>query len=109
METINDVVNFLTQMELFKIENGLHCKTFNIIGKILIDEFEDIDSDELYEMLRTLDDLCIEYLRMKVYFDKTLLTTLRDKIFVMYEENMIKKPDNAYYLILYNNSPYFHV
>ena len=82
-------------MELFKIEQGIHYKTFNIDRKILIDEFEDIGSDELYEMLRTLVDLCIEYLRMKVYFDKTLVTTLRDKIFIMYEEKMIKKPDNA--------------
>ena len=36
-----------------------------IIRKILIDEFEDTNLDGLYELLRILDDLCIEYLRMK--------------------------------------------
>ena len=92
METIDDVMNFLNQMELFRIENGIHYNTFTIIRKILIDEFEDINLDELYEMLRNLNDLCIDYLRMKVYFDKSLVTTLRDKIFVMCEEKMIQKP-----------------
>ena len=89
METIYDVINFLNQTELFKIENGIHYNTFKIIRKILLDEFEDINLDELYEMLRNLDDLCIDYLRMKVHFDKTLFSTLRDKIFNMYEEKMI--------------------
>ena len=89
METTNDVINFLNQMELFKIESGLQYDTFNIIRKILIDEFEDINVDELYELLKNIDDLCIDYWRMKVYFNKSLLTTLRDKIFIMYEEKKI--------------------
>ena len=63
-----------------------------IFRKILIDEFEDINIDDLYEMLRILDDLWLDYLKMKIYFDKSLVTTLRDKIFVMYEEKKIKKP-----------------
>ena len=88
METINDVKNFLNQMELFKIENGIHYNTFNIITKNSIDEFDDTILDDSCEILRNLDDLCIDYLRRKVYFDKSLLTTLRDKIFVMYEEKM---------------------
>ena len=54
METINDMIKFLTQMELFKIENGIHYNTFNMIRKFLIDEFEDIKLDEIYQMLRNL-------------------------------------------------------
>ena len=92
MQTIKDVMNFLDQMELFEIENGTQYNTFTIIRKILTDEFEEINLDELYEMLRILDDLCIDYLRRKVYFDKSLVTRLGDKAFVMYEEKMIKKP-----------------
>ena len=79
-------------MDLFKIENGIHYNTFNIIRIFFIDEFEGIDLDEIYDMLRTLNDLCIDYLRMKVFSDKSLVTTLTDKIFVLYEEKMIKKP-----------------
>ena len=67
METINDVLNFLNQMELYNILKGLELRTFNIIRKILKDEFEDIDLDKLVELLRTLDDFYIEYLRKKVF------------------------------------------
>ena len=46
-------------------------------------------------MLKTLDDLYIEYLRMKVYFVKLLITTLRNKIFDMYDQKMVEKSNNA--------------
>ena len=95
METINDVLNFLNQMEVYNIQTGVEMSTFNIIRKILIDEFEDIDLDKLVEMLRTLDDLYIEYLRMEVYIDKSLMTTLRNKIFDMYDQKMVEKSNNA--------------
>ena len=79
METINDVFNFLNQMEIYNILTGVELSTFNIIRKILIDEFENINLDKLVETLRTLDDLYVENLRMKVYFDKSLIRALRKK------------------------------
>ena len=82
-------------MEMFKILTGIEYNTFNIIRKFLIDEFEDVDLDKLVELLRNLNDLYIEYLRMKVYFDRSLIFTLRVKIFDIYEQKMIKKADNA--------------
>ena len=95
METINDVLNFLNQMEIYNILTDVELNTINIIRKTLTDEFEDIDLDKLVEMLRTLDDLNIEYLRMKVYFDKSLITTLRKKIFDMYDQKMFVKSNSA--------------
>ena len=95
METINDVLIFLNQMEIYNILTGVELSTFNIMRKTLIDEFEDIDLDKLVQMLKTLDDLYIEYLRMKVYFDKSLITTLRNKIFDMYDHEMVEKSNSA--------------
>ena len=95
METINDVMNFLNQTEIYNILTGVELSTFNIIRKILIDEFENINLDKLVEILRTLDDLYIEYLRMKVYFDKSLNTNLRIKIFEMYDQKMFEKSNNV--------------
>ena len=95
METINDVMNFLNQTEIYNILTGVELSTFNIIRKILIDEFENINLDKLVEILRTLDDLYIEYLRMKVYFDKSLNTNLRIKIFEMYDQKMVEKSNNV--------------
>ena len=94
METISDVLNFLNQMEIYNITSGVELKTFIIIRKILIDEFENIDLDKLVEKMKTLDDLYIECLKMKVYFDKSLITTLRNKIFEMYDQKMVEKSNN---------------
>ena len=95
METINDVLNFLNQMEIYNILTGVEKSTFKIIRKILTDEFEDTDLNKLVEMLRTLDDIYREYLRMKVYFDRSLITTLRSRIFDMYDQKMVEKSNKA--------------
>ena len=89
METVNNVLNFLNKMEMFKIEYGIDYSVFKIMRKILIDDFEDVGLDELVEVLGTLDDLYIEYLRKKDFFDRSLVITLREKIFDMWEQKMI--------------------
>ena len=43
METINEVLNFLNQMERFNTVSGVEYNTFKVIRKILIDEFTDVD------------------------------------------------------------------
>ena len=88
MKTTNDVMKFLNQMELFNIESGLENNTFIIIRKILIDEYSDIDLNRLVELLGNLDNFYIEYIRNKLYFDKSLITTLRIKIFEMCEQKI---------------------
>ena len=96
METINNVLNFLNQMEMFDILSVAEYKTIDIIRKIFIDEFVGIDLDKLVETLKTLgDDFFIEYLRVKLYFDRSLVTKLRNKIFDMYNQKMTKRDDNA--------------
>ena len=90
METINDVLNFLNQIEKFRIIYGLDYNTFNIIREILIDEFINIDDDQLFKILRNLDDIYIyiNYIKMNINFDKTLVESLRDNIFEIYEQKM---------------------
>ena len=80
-------------MEIYNILTGVELDTFNIIRKFLIDEFRDIDLDKLFKMLTTLDDLHIDYLRKKVYFDKSFITTLRDEIYNLYEQKMFENDD----------------
>ena len=88
METINDVLNFINQIEIFKIISGLDYSTFNNIRKNLIDEFNNINDDKLNEILKNLDDICINYIKMNVNFDKTLIKPLRDNTFEIYEQKM---------------------
>ena len=54
METINDVLNILNQIEIFRIISGLDYNTFNIIRKVLIDEFNNIEDDKLSKLLKKL-------------------------------------------------------
>ena len=86
METINDVLNFLNQIEFFRSISGFDFITFNLIRKILIDEFNNINDDKLIEILKNLDDIFINYIKMDVNFDKTLIKPLRDNIFEIYEQ-----------------------
>ena len=95
METINDVLNFLNQIELFRIISGLDYITFNIIRKILIDEFNNINDDKLIEILKNLDDIYINYIKMDVDFDKTLIKLLRDNIFEIYEQKMSNEKNTS--------------
>ena len=88
METINDVLNFLNQIELFRIISGLDYITFNINRKILIDEFNNINDDKLIEILKNLEDIFIDYIKMNVNFDKSLIKPLRDNIFEFYEQKI---------------------
>ena len=53
-------------MEVFKFLTGIENNTFKIIRKILTDEFENDDVDKLVEVLKNLDDLYIDYLKMNV-------------------------------------------
>ena len=88
METINDVLNIINQIEIFKIISGLDYNTINIIRKILIDEFNNINDDKLIEIIKNLDDIYINYIKMIINFDKTLIKPLRDNIFEIYEQKM---------------------
>ena len=81
-------LNFLNQLELFRIISGLDYITFNIIRKILIDEFNNINDDKLIEILKNLDDIYINYIKMNINFDKTLIKPIKDNIFEIYETKM---------------------
>ena len=91
MEANNDVLNFLNQKEIFNILTGAQCYTFKIITKISIEEFQNGDSDKLIELLRKLDDLYIDYLGMKIHFDKSQITKLREMIFDMYDKKICRQ------------------
>ena len=88
---INVVLDFLNQMELYKILTGVESGIYNIIRNKLITEFKDDDMDKLFEILTSFDDLYIDYLEKRAHFDKSLITTLRDKILILYKEKIEKQ------------------
>ena len=64
MQTINVVLNFLNKMEVGCLLGGSKCDNFNTTRKLLIDEFNHmIDMNKLIEILKCIDNLCLECLR----------------------------------------------
>ena len=89
--TINVVLDFLNQMEIYKILTGLEAGIYKIKRNDLIIVFEGDTLDKLFEILTSFDDLYIDYLEKRAHFDRSLITTLRDKILISYKEKIEKQ------------------
>ena len=86
------ILDFLNQMEIYKILTGVEVGIYNILRNEIISLFKDIDVDGLFEIVSSFDILYIDYLEKRSYFDKTLLITLRNKIITAYEEKIKNAP-----------------
>ena len=91
---INVVLDFLNQMEIYKVLTALESGIYNILRKNLITEFENDNIDKLFEILTSFDELYIDYLEKRANFDKLLITNLRDKILNLYKEKIDKQMQN---------------
>ena len=90
-KTINVILDFLNQMEIYKILTGLEAGIYDIIRKKLITEFENDDLDKLFEILTSFDILYIDYLEKRIHFDTSLISTLRNKILILYKDKIEKQ------------------
>ena len=63
---ISVVLDFLNQMEIYKILTGLEKGIYEIIRKNLITEFKDDDVDKLFEILTSFEELYINYLEREL-------------------------------------------
>ena len=82
---ISVVLDFLNQMEIYKVLTGVEAGIYNILRNNLITIFSDDDVDKLFEILTSYDELYIDYLEKRAHFDKSLITNLRDKILNLYK------------------------
>ena len=89
---ISAVLDFLNQMEIYKVLTGVEAGIYNIKRNDLITVFTDDNADKLFEILTSYDELYIDYLEKKSYFDKTLLINLRNKILAAYIEKIKNAP-----------------
>ena len=86
METINDVLHFLNFLDFVGDLRSDDYSDFIHTKKVLKDNFQDVDSEQLIHMLGVINDLRILFLRQD-YHDVDLLTeSLREKIFILYEK-----------------------
>ena len=87
METINDVLHFLNCLDVNGVLIGGEHSNSNKSKKILIDNFRDIDDEEILIMLKFIHDLHMNFLR-QIFNSNPKINNLRDKIFEIYDNKM---------------------
>ena len=90
-KTINVILDFLNQMEIYKVLTAVDFGIYNLLRNDLIIVFEGDNLDKLFEILSSFDDFYIDYLEKRAHFEKSLITNLRDKILVLYKEKIEKQ------------------
>ena len=63
METINDVLHFLSHLDFVGELRSDEYNNFNRVENVLTDNFQDMDSEQLIHMLGVFDALHIIFLR----------------------------------------------
>ena len=90
METNNDLPHFLNCLDVIGVLTGGEYSSFNKSKKIIIDNFRDIDFEELIILLNFIDDLHNNFLRQD-FNSNPLTNILRDKIFAIYDNKMAEE------------------
>ena len=89
METINDVLHFLNYLvSVGDLENHEYS-SFGCVKKVLKDNFQDVDLEQLIHIIGVVDDLHILFLNQDFNEYNPLLESLRERIFTLYEKKTI--------------------
>ena len=89
METINNVLHFLNYLDSVADLENLEYSNFGRVKKVLKDNFQDVDLEQLIHMLGVVDDLHILFLNQDFNEYNPLIESLRERIFTLYEKKTI--------------------
>ena len=64
-KSIDSILDFMNQMDIYKILTGVEAGIYNILRKDIINEFGDGDIDKLFEIVSSFDRLYIDYLEKR--------------------------------------------
>ena len=83
------MLHFLTYLYFVADLRSDDYSNFNHTKKVLKDNFQDVDSEQLIHLLGVIDDLRILFLRQ--YFNEVcpLTESLRERIFRLYQKKTI--------------------
>ena len=86
METINDILHFLNRLDFAAYLKS--DELFSFIKKLLTDEFQNVNSEKLINMLNIVDDLYILFKTQDYYDIQTITSFLRGGIILLVNEKM---------------------
>ena len=89
METINDVLHFLSYLDFVADLGSDDYSKFNRTKKVLKDNFQDVDSEQLIHMLGVVDDLRILFLNQDLNEVNPLTESLCELNFTLYEKKTL--------------------
>ena len=89
METINDVLHFLNYLDSVADLENHEYSNFGRVKKVLKDNFQDVDLEQLIHMLGVVDDLRILFLNQVFHEVIPLTESLRERIFTLYEKKTL--------------------
>ena len=88
METINKVLHFPNKLDFVGFLERVDYEKINCIKKVLTDDFQDVNSEKLLNLVSALDDLHILYITQHFQDVQILTNVLRDEIFMLVKEKM---------------------
>ena len=86
MQTINDILHFLSKLDFAGYLENDDYEKFNCIKKVLTDEVQDANAEKLLNMLCVINDLCILFLTQDFHDVQILTNILRGDIFLLVKE-----------------------
>ena len=88
MKTLNEVLHFLNKVDLIADLERDEIKNFNCFKKVLMNEFRDLYTEKLINMLCVVDDIHILFITQGFQNFRALTDVLRDDIFLLFNEKM---------------------
>ena len=86
MKTIKEVLHFLNKLDLVLYLERVEFKNFNCIKKVLANDFQDLNSEKLKNLLNVVDDIYISFITPDFQNVRVLTNVLRDDIFLQFNE-----------------------
>ena len=91
METINGVLHFLNYSGFVGYFRRDDYSNFNCVKNVLKDYFQEVDSKQLIRTLGVIDDLRILLINQDFNAVVSLIESLRERIFTLYEKKTIEE------------------
>ena len=88
MKTINEVLHYLNKVDLVADLKGDEFRNFTCIKKVLANDFRDLYTEKLMNMLCVVDDKHILFKTQDFQNNRVLTNVLHDDIFLLINEKL---------------------
>ena len=88
MKNINEVLHFLNKLDLVADLERDEFKNFNCVKKVLANDFRDLNTEKIINMLIVVDDIYILFITHDFQNVRASTNVLRDDTFLLFNEKI---------------------